>query len=133
MQSYRELIVWQKGMDLVEESYRAVAGFPTSELYGLSSQIRRAAVSVPANIAEGWARESTKDYLRHLSIAFGSLAELETLFLIAQRLGFLSPNTVSALLRQMTEIGRMITNLRKSLRAKLSHRGGQTQPPRDNP
>ena len=78
IKSYRDLRVWQAGMDLVVRVYRLTQGFPTHELYGLTSQMRRAAVSIPSNIAEGHTRESSKEYLHHLSIAQGSLAELET-------------------------------------------------------
>jgi len=87
--SYRDLRVWQKGMDLVVTSYEATKQFPQSELYGLASQIQRAAVSIPANIAEGHGREHLGDYMHHLSMANGSLMELETHFLLAERLGYL--------------------------------------------
>src|SRR5262245_32683235 len=88
IQNYRDLMVWQKSMDLVEEVYRLSAGFPKHETYALSSQLQRATVSIPANIAEGHDRDSTKEYLRHVSIAVGSLAELETLVTIAKRLQY---------------------------------------------
>ncbi len=78
IQSYRELEVWQLGMDLAEECYRVTKGFPKEELFGMTSQIRRAAASIPANIAEGQGREHTKEFLHHLSVARGSLMELET-------------------------------------------------------
>jgi four helix bundle protein len=87
--SYRDLDVWNLGIDLVVSCYRITHSFPRQEEYGLSAQLRRAAVSVPSNIAEGHARASTGDYLRHLSIAHGSLAELETHLEIARRLGYL--------------------------------------------
>lgn len=75
---YRELIVWQKAMNLAEEVYRVSRSFPREEIYGLTSQLRRAAVSIPSNVAEGQGRRTTADFLRHLSIAYGSLLELET-------------------------------------------------------
>jgi len=84
VQSYRDLQVWQKSMDLVTECYRATQQFPKTEIYGLTSQLQRAAVSVPANIAEGQGRQHTKEFIQHLSIAYGSLAELETHLQIAQ-------------------------------------------------
>jgi four helix bundle protein len=86
---HKDLDVWKKGMELVERVYSMSRAFPDSERYGLTSQIRRAAVSIPSNIAEGAARKSDKELLQFLSIAIGSLAELETQYLIAIRLGFL--------------------------------------------
>ena len=90
VKSYQELIAWQKAMDLVEDVYRASKSFPKEETYALTSQIRRAAVSVPLNIAEGQGRRTTSDFLRHLSIAYGSLCEVETQILIAVRLRYLT-------------------------------------------
>lgn len=87
--SFRDLRVWQKAMDLVPEAYRLTAKLPKSETFSLGDQIRRAAVSVPANIAEGHGRQHTKEFLQHLAIARGSLAELHTLLLVAQRLNYL--------------------------------------------
>lgn len=95
MKSYRELLVWQKAMDLVAESYRVAGSLPRSETYGLKSQIQRAAVSIPANIAEGHGREHLGDYLHHLSIASGSVAELETHFLVAERLSLLAKDEIT--------------------------------------
>src|SRR2546428_12566266 len=89
IKSYRDLLVWQKAMDLVVNSYQLAALLPKSEAYGLVSQIQRAAVSIPANIAEGHGRDHLGDYLHHLSIANGSLMELETHLLLASRLSFL--------------------------------------------
>jgi four helix bundle protein len=83
VQSYRELIVWQKAMKLVQSIYSLTKDFPKEEVYALTSQIRRAAVSIPSNIAEGQGRDSTKEFLHHLSIAYGSLMEVETQILIA--------------------------------------------------
>ena len=116
MEGYRELMVWQKGMDLVVAVYRLTATFPKSETFGLASQMQRAAVSVPSNIAEGNALRQTKAYLRHLAIASGSLAELETQLEIAERLGY---STDCSIASQANEIGRMLTVLRKNLEAKL--------------
>jgi four helix bundle protein len=91
LRGYRELKVWQRSMDLVEESYRLTATFPKHELYGITSQLRRAAVSVAANIAEGHGREHLGEYLHFLSIANGSLMELETHLLIGRRMNYIAP------------------------------------------
>ncbi len=115
---YSELVVWQKAMDLVTEIYRATATFPAEERFGLSSQARRAAVSIPSNIAEGHGRKLTGAYINHLSIAYGSLMELETQVQIARRLSFIQDDRAAALLKQMDEISRMLTGLRKSLAEK---------------
>jgi len=115
-QSYRDLEVWQKAMDLVVDCYQSTKGFPKSEVYGLTSQLQRAAVSVPANIAEGRARQHTKEFLQHISIAYGSLAEVETLVQIAQRLDYLNVNQTKNILDKTAEIGRMLNGLRRSLR-----------------
>jgi len=120
IQSYRDLHVWQKAIELVVASYRATHRFPDAERYGLTSQIQRAAVSIPANLAEGRARESTKDFLRHIGIATGSLAELETHLEIAKRLSYLNASQAEALTSAALEIGRMLTGLRASLRRKLT-------------
>src|SRR5947207_6169037 len=92
---FRELRVWEGGMDLVEAVYRLSEGFPRTEVYGLTSQVRRAAVSVPSNIAEGHTRASTKEYLNHLSMAQASLAEMETQLEIAQRLNYIASSDLS--------------------------------------
>ena len=115
---YSDLVVWQKAMDLVTEIYKISSTFPSEERFGLSSQARRAAVSIPSNIAEGHGRKATGAYLNHLSIAYGSLMELETQIQIAARLDFISSNSASSLLARMDEIGKMLTGLRKSLTEK---------------
>ena len=117
MQSYRDLIVWQKAMRLVVAIYKVTQKFPKSEVYGLASQMQRAAVSIPSNIAEGQGLKQTQAYLRHLAIATGSLCELETQIEIAEQLGYLSAEQPSPLL-QANEIGRMLFGLRQSLQAK---------------
>ena len=119
-QGYRDLAVWQKAMDMVTGVYRAVASFPKSEQYGLSSQIRRSAISVPSNIAEGAGRRQTPAFLNHVAIAYGSLAELETQLLISQRLGFLNGEVVDRLLESTSEIGRMLNGLRNSLKQQIN-------------
>ena len=120
VRDYRELIAWQKAIDLVENVYRQTAGFPRQELYGLTTQIRRAAVSIPSNIAEGQGRHTTPDFLRFLAIANGSLKEVETQFYIARRLGYLDERQLAVSTDRTEEIGRLISGLRKSLKAKSS-------------
>ena len=116
IRSYRDLFAWQKAMDLVEAVCRATDGWPKKELYGLTSQVCRAAVSVPSNIAEGQGRHSTKEFLHHLPIANGSLHEVETQLLIAQRLGYLKEPTCESLLSQAAEVGRLLHGLVRSPR-----------------
>ena len=116
--SYRDLLVWQKGMDLVVKSYQLAKHLPSNEIYGLASQIQRAAVSVPANIAEGYGRHHLGDYLHHVSVANGSLKELETHILIAQRLSYFREDEIEAVLRLTSEVGRMLRALALALRRK---------------
>jgi four helix bundle protein len=104
-------------MELAAECYRLTAAFPKSEVYGIVSQIRRAATSVPANIAEGRGRRSTGDFLRFLDIAYGSLMELETYLLLANRLDYIDSQVSEDLLTRSGEIGRMLNGLRTSLRS----------------
>ena len=112
---YSELVVWQKAMGLVTEVYKITSTFPNDERFGLSSQARRAAVSIPSNIAEGHGRKATGAYLNHLSIAYGSLMELETQTQIAVRLNLLPGENAANLLQKMDEIGKMLTGLKNSL------------------
>lgn len=116
--SYRDLEVWQKSMDLVEMCYRVTHNFPKNEVYGLTSQLRRAAISVPANIAEGRQRQHRKEFMQHLSIAYGSLAELETHLELAQRLNYLERFQMDDALDMTNRIGRMINGLKRSLNSK---------------
>jgi four helix bundle protein len=118
-QNFRSLKVWQLGMQLVEEVYRLSQRFPKQEAYGLGSQIQRAAVSIPANIAEGHAIGSSKDFLRFLAIAQGSLAELETHLLLAERLKYCGPSQAGPILDRCTEEARMLRGLRSSVRKRL--------------
>lgn len=104
VKSYRDLIVWQKSIDLVEMVYQATKTFPKEELYGLTNQLRRAAVSVPSNIAEGHARKSTAEFRNFLSIARGSLAEVETQLLIDRRLGYVNKQRVESILSIQVEV-----------------------------
>ena len=114
--SYRDLQVWQRATDLVVECYRLTQLFPKNEMYGLSSQIQRAAVSVPANIAEGHGRQHRGDYLHHLSIANGSLMEVETHLFIAQRLDYFPASEIEPALALTAEVSRMLSGLMKALR-----------------
>ncbi|HQU46061.1 MAG TPA: four helix bundle protein, partial [Pirellulales bacterium] len=100
IESYRNLNVWQLGIELVQDIYMTTQTFPKAEIYGMVSQMRRAAVSVPSNIAEGQQRDSTKDYLRHLSISLGSLAELNTQLVIAERLRYIDVDKNAAVSRK---------------------------------
>ncbi len=115
VRNYQELVVWQRAMDLVEEVYKASKGFPREEIYGLRSQIREAAVSVPSNIAEGQGRRTTPDFLRHLSIAYGSLREVETQTLIADRLRYLAQGKCQEIMNLAGEVGRLLNGLMSSL------------------
>jgi four helix bundle protein len=118
VQSYRDLIVWQKSIELVLEIYRATQDFPKTETYGLVSQLRRAAVSVPSNVAEGHARLSTGEFKQFLGHARGSLMEVETQVLISQRLGYINPGQSSNLLNRTTEVGKVLNGLLNSLNRK---------------
>jgi four helix bundle protein len=118
--TYRDLDVWQQGMELVEQCYRATAAFPKSELYGLASQTRRAAVSIPANIAEGHCRRSTRAYANHVSIAIGSHGELETCIELGVRLGFLEADERTRLLLLSDSVGRALNGLYRALIRKIS-------------
>jgi four helix bundle protein len=114
--SYHDLEIWARGVDLAELVYRVSAGFPSAERFGLTSQVRRAAVSIPSNIAEGWGRGSRSDYMRHLMIARGSLYELVTQVTIAQRVGFLDPQRGAALQGEAAILGRKLLAHVRALR-----------------
>jgi four helix bundle protein len=114
-QNYRDLVVWQKAMDLVEMVYTATKQFPKEETYGLTSQIRRAAVSIPSNIAEGQGRKSSGDFARFLAIAYGSLREVETQILIAERLDYMDKQESQNLIALSSEVGRLLNGLSNSL------------------
>ena len=117
VRSYRDLEVWKKSIELAEMVYRLSANFPQDERFGMTNQIRRAAVSVPANIAEGAEREGTKEFLPFLSIASGSLAETETFLILAHRLGMTQESAISPLMEQAGHVGRMVNGLKRSLRS----------------
>lgn len=116
VQSHRDLIVWQKAMDLVVEIYKLATEFPPSECYRLVNQITRAAASVPANIAEGHARATRKDFSNFLAIAKGSLMETETFLMLAVRLGYLTEHDAAVAFGLITENSKMLTALRNRLR-----------------
>jgi four helix bundle protein len=120
--SYRDLRVWQDAMALAESCYRLTRQFPRDELFGLTSQIRRAAGSVPANIAEGHGRENTGSFVQHLRISQGSLKELETHLLLAQRVGILPEADLNPTLVQCESLGKMIRALIRSLQDKTAKR-----------
>jgi len=120
VRDYRELIVWQKAIEFVVAIYRETASFPKEEVYGLTSQMRRAAVSVPSNIAEGQARSTTRDFLHFLSIGRGSLKEAETQVIISRRLGYLNEQKESQILGLAEEVSRLISGLVNSLKTKAS-------------
>jgi len=113
LKSYRDLEVWKISMQLAREVYQITEGMPKHEIYGLTSQIRRASVSVPANIAEGYGRNHRKEYVQFLGIANGSLKELETLILLAHDLNYL--NDITKLMSLCESAGRLLTRLRQSL------------------
>ena len=113
--SHRDLKVWQISLDLTETLYRVTASWPNDERFGLVSQVRRAAVSVPANIAEGAGRRTSGEFAHFIGIARGSLAELETLLIIARRLDYVDESVHRALFDELLELGRMATGLLRSL------------------
>jgi len=115
IRSYRDLTVWQKGVELAVLLYGVTRRFPPHERFGLSSQVQRAAVSIPANIAEGNGKSGKGHYLNHLSHSIGSLAELETLLLISHRVGYLTAATYRDLAALTDEIGRMLGSLTRSV------------------
>lgn len=129
IQSYRDLDVWKRGMDLAESAYRLTTSFPREEMFGLTSQIRRAATSVPANIAEGWGRDGTNEFRQFLRIAQGSLRELETHLLLAERVGHVAPPDVAPLLEIAATLGRQLITIQPSLSARRSPPTVHRSPP----
>ena len=116
VKSYKDLLIWQKGIDLVVEVYKAVKTFPREELFALSDQIRRSSVSVPSNIAEGQARQHTAEFRQFLHVSLGSLAELDTQTIIANKLGYLSEEALSSISNGITELRKMISSLISKLK-----------------
>ena len=118
VKDFRDLTTWQRAMDLVAQVYRMVKKLPSEETYALGSQIRRAVVSIPANIAEGHARQHTKEFLQYLSIARGSTAELWTLLIIAARLSYLTPKELAELEAILQETRRLLSGLINQLKSR---------------
>lgn len=116
--SFRDLLVWQRSIDLVEQAYRVSRAFPSDERFGLTSQLRRAAVSVSSNIAEGHGRRHLAEYLQHLAIAKGSLTELETQLIIAERLAYMTHENLQPVLDLSGDVGRLLGGLIRALRAR---------------
>jgi len=121
--AHYRLKVWQKSIDLIEFVYRSVRDFPREEIYGLTSQIKRSAISIPLNIAEGCGRESTKEKKRFFVMARGSLVELETQSIIAVRLGFMNPETHDRFLDRLNEISAMLSGLISAVLRRTSNDG----------
>ena len=117
MNNYKELGVWQKAVGLAVDAYKLTAAFPKAERYGLTIQIRKAATSIPANIAEGWGRGSTKEYIQFLLIARGSLMEFETHLVVCHKLQYVNENEFGGFKPRVEEIGKMLNSLIRSLRS----------------
>lgn len=120
IKSFRDLLVWQKSMSLVTSIYQLTRDFPHAEMFGLTSQLRRASISIPSNIAEGYGRNTSKDYLRYLQIALGSLYEMQTQLEIASNLHFLDIVNFKKMISLCLEIERMLTSLIAKIRAKIA-------------
>jgi four helix bundle protein len=120
---FRELRAWQLGMDLTERVYLLTDSFPKSEIYGLTSQARRSAVSVPSNLAEGHGRASTKEFLQFIAIACGSICELETQLLLSHRLKYIETDDLDKILPLLIETSKTIRGLQKALRQRVEGRG----------
>jgi four helix bundle protein len=118
VRNFRDLIVWQKAMDFAENVYLSTGGFPKEEIYGLRAQLRAATSSVPANIAEGQGRKTTREFQHFLRIAYGSLCESQTHILLAERLGYFTPGIANTLIDRATEVARLIHALIDSLTRK---------------
>jgi four helix bundle protein len=121
LKNYKELIVWQKSYQLCLKIYKVTAGFPNDERFGLVSQIRRAVVSIPSNIAEGYGRKTTPDYIRSLFIAYGSICELDTQILLSGDLGYIEPAVLEELKKEIQEVERMLKALIRALEEKHSN------------
>ena len=117
--NHKDLILWQKAMSLTADVHRLTARLPRHEVFGLSSQIRRAAVSIPSNVAEGAARRTTREFIAFLHIARGSFAELETQLLLARQIGYLADRDLAPVLTRLDEVGRLLNSVIMGLREKL--------------
>jgi four helix bundle protein len=118
IQSYKELDVWKKAVALITRLYELTSGFPATERYGLASQIRRAAISIAANVAEGWGRGSRREYIQFLTVARGSLMELETHLIVASNLNFLKPHEFAEVSKPVQDIEKMLNRLVAVLRGR---------------
>jgi four helix bundle protein len=115
IKDFKDLVVWQKAMEAVVEVYKLTKSLPEEETFVLGNQMRRAAISIPSNIAEGQARNSSKEFIRFLAIAKGSKSELETQLILCQRIGYLTENEISSVINLLAEVGRIINTLQKKL------------------
>jgi four helix bundle protein len=122
VQNFRDLVAWQRAVDLALEIYRVTKFFPREEIYGLTSQLRRAVVSISSNVAEGQSRRTSRDFLHFLGIARGSLAEVETQLVIASRLGYVTPVDEKLLNDRITELHRILSGLIASLERRAEKR-----------
>jgi len=129
MKNYKELVVWQKAKNFAVALYRATETFPKTERFGLTSQIQRSATSVPANIAEGWGRGSTKEYIQFLTVARGSLMELETHLIIAGDLSYLKSDQLVNSQQEVESIGQMLNRLIQALKDRRSSAKPETRIP----
>ncbi len=118
MRNFREMIIWNLGMEIVKKSYDLTRAFPTDEKYGLKSQIKRAAVSIPSNIAEGASRDSEKEFSHFLQISIGSAFELETQLEIAHNVGFIEKDSLNQILSKLTEEQKMLNSFIQTLKSK---------------
>lgn len=121
VRNYKELIVWQKAMEVAEQAYRLVKLLPKEETYALSDQMRRSAISIPSNIAEGQARNSSKEFMKFLSIAKGSAAELETQLLLAVRIGYFNESDIQPTIDLIAEVTKIINALHSKLKLLTPH------------
>jgi len=133
VRSFRDLRVWQAGMDLVEMIYRLSVNFPRHETYGLTSQIRRSAISIPSNIAEGHARKHTKEFLKFISVAQGSLAELQTQIEIASRIGYATTSDVDEILEFSVSLSKQLQALRNAIVRRSDRMTHNPEPLTPNP
>ena len=119
VRTFSDLTAWTASVELVVEIYRMTGGFPRSEMFGLVSQLRRAAVSIPANVAEGNSRYSTRAYINHVHVALGSHGELRALLEVSRRLGYVGEPAADVLTRRLDEVGRLLSGLRRALKQRV--------------
>ena len=119
VKNFKDLLVWQKAMQIAKQTYQATAHFPSQERFGMTSQMRRSAISIPSNIAEGQARNSTAEFIHFISIALGSAAELETQIILSEELDYLNSGNVTHIINNIHECCKMMKGLQKSLEKRL--------------